>query len=44
MYVIKFGGTSLAGQGGFHYDDEHSVVANPHIRSLSQVPRSLCEL
>ena len=25
--------------GGFHYDDKHSVVDNPHIRSLSQIPR-----
>ena len=24
---------------GFHYDDEHSIVENPHIRSLSNIPR-----
>jgi len=24
---------------GFHYDDFHSVVYNPHIRNLDQVPR-----
>ena len=24
--------------GGFHYDDLHSIVDNPHIRSLSLVP------
>ena len=23
---------------GFHYDDEHSIVENPHIRSLSNIP------
>ena len=23
---------------GFHYDDEHSIVENPHIRSLSSIP------
>ena len=23
----------------FHYDDEHSIVENPHIRSLENVPR-----
>ena len=25
--------------GGFHYDDEHSVEANPYVRSLGNVPR-----
>ena len=25
--------------GGFHYDDVHSLVSNPSIRDLSQVPR-----
>lgn len=24
--------------GGFHYDDDHGVVANPHIRSLAAIP------
>ena len=24
--------------GGFHFDDEHSLVGNPHIRSLGNVP------
>ena len=24
---------------GFHYDDEHSIVENPHLRSLSNVPQ-----
>jgi hypothetical protein len=23
---------------GFHYDDFHSIVENPHIRSLAQIP------
>ena len=29
-------GNSL--QGGFHYDDVHSIVANPHIRHLDDIP------
>ena len=29
-------GNSL--QGGFHYDDVHSIVANPHIRHLDGIP------
>ena len=29
----------LSASGGFHYDDEHSVADNPHIRSLQQIPR-----
>ena len=29
-------GNSL--QGGFHYDDVHSIVANPHIRNLDDIP------
>ena len=24
---------------GFHYDDRHSLLENPHIRELSQIPR-----
>ena len=35
--VLAVHGSS--GGGGFHYDDEHSVAGNPHIRSLAQVPR-----
>ena len=23
----------------FHYDDEHSILENPHVRSLANVPR-----
>ena len=23
----------------FHYDDDHSILENPHIRSLANVPR-----
>jgi protein O-mannosyl-transferase len=30
---------ALSGTGDFHYDDQHSVVDNPHIRSLEQIPR-----
>jgi tetratricopeptide (TPR) repeat protein len=29
----------LADGGGFHYDDAHAVVDNPHIRTLSSIPR-----
>ena len=25
--------------GSFHYDDGHSILRNPHIRDLSQIPR-----
>lgn len=24
---------------GFHFDDEHSIIENPHVRSLANVPR-----
>ena len=24
---------------GFHYDDRHSLLDNPHIRDLGQLPR-----
>lgn len=24
--------------GGFHYDDEHTLVRNPHLRQLSSIP------
>ena len=37
VLVLAVYGSS--GGGGFHYDDEHSVAGNPHIRSLAQVPR-----
>lgn len=26
-------------QGGFHYDDFHSLLQNPHVRQLGEVPR-----
>jgi tetratricopeptide (TPR) repeat protein len=26
-------------ENGFHYDDSHAIVENPHLRSLGQVPR-----
>src|SRR5260370_31144855 len=26
-------------QNGFHFDDSHSVVTNPYIRSLTNIPR-----
>ena len=29
----------LGGQGTFHYDDFHSIVHNPHLRSLENIPR-----
>ncbi len=29
--------------GGFHYDDEHTIVDNPHIRSLAAVPGCLAD-
>ncbi len=29
----------LGGQDAFHYDDFHSIVHNPHLRSLENVPR-----
>jgi len=25
-------------EGGFHFDDDHSIVENPHIRSLENIP------
>ena len=25
---------------GFHYDDRHSLLDNPHIRDLGQIPRA----
>ena len=32
LCYINFGG------GAFHYDDFHSLVENPHIRSLANLP------
>ena len=34
--VVLVYGNSL--QGSFHYDDFHSIVANPHIRQLANIP------
>ena len=35
MVAIAYG-NSL--NGSFHYDDFHSLVTNPHVRSLSNIP------
>ena len=29
--------------GPFHYDDSHSIVDNPHIRSLANIPAFFSE-
>lgn len=30
-------------RNGFHYDDEHSLLENPHVRSLAELPRCLTD-
>ena len=37
LCYINFGG------GVFHYDDFHSLVDNPHVRSLANIPASFAD-
>lgn len=36
LVLLAFHGRSLG--NGFHYDDEHSLLRNPHLRSLKSLP------
>ncbi|MBI2502390.1 MAG: tetratricopeptide repeat protein [Candidatus Latescibacteria bacterium] len=42
LALIAAGGLALFANtldNSFHYDDAHSIVDNPHLRSLTQIPR-----
>ena len=41
LWILLAGGAVYLNslQNGFHYDDSHAIVENPHLRSLAEIPR-----